>query len=77
MILVIALREMESILILKNLKITPTYTTLIKNERLVTYSQIANVAMHTIVIRICCLSISQMTVRNMYDHVELVVEAVN
>jgi len=33
--------------------------------------------MHAIVIKICYLSISQMTVRNMYDHVELVVEVVN
>jgi hypothetical protein len=40
-------------------------------------SQITNVAMHAIVIKICYLSISQMIVGNMYEHAKLAVENVN
>jgi len=57
--------------------IYPTYSTLIKNERLVTCNQTTNVAMHAIVIKICCLLILQLIVGNMYEHMELVVEIVN
>jgi hypothetical protein len=46
-------------------------------ERLVTYNQTTNVAMHVTVIKICYLSISQLTVGNMYECVKLAVETVN
>jgi len=50
---------------------------LIRNERLVTYNQTANVAMHAAVIKICYLSVSQLTVKNMYRRAKLAVEVLN
>ena len=50
---------------------------LIKNEKVVTYNQTANVSMHTTVIKIYYVSILQLIVGNMYGCVKLEVEFVN
>ena len=50
---------------------------LIRNEKVVTYNQTANVAMHATVIKKNYFSISQLIVENMYERAKLVVEIVN
>jgi hypothetical protein len=50
---------------------------LIRNEREVTCNQTTNVAMHTTVIKICYLSISQLILENMYGRTKLAAKVLN